>query len=713
MSSPPYAPYPRRNISATLPKNFAFHYQDSDQPHTPERKLAASPRQPSPPRQPVFRRPKLLFQSSAPDSAAYFTSLIPSNDVPIPTIETCFDQLTSSTPLGVPEPDHSRLAPTSLSRSHFTTPPRTPVAQVSDGATSLSRHRQMWTPEPLVRPSSALSDSSSSSFCTSASMPSFDGSPASPESETTDPYSDRMASLSKAKGKALFVDMDSAPFDATITKIRRTDTHTAWSRQMDAHLWSTYLTFLQDPTVTPFKVSDSGVPPLGVCHRVAREAKRSWKGARQVVESDRDALGLVSHASSSQETLCEPTPKLTSTAGPDRDGSVTPTAPPAPRARFPWNKTEAETRKRLRHLSSRKNAPNPSRARLLSPGTETAFTNRGYRHVTPTPPSSFSTRDLDVSLATSVLRTMGPDSMLAEFGRENTRANEMSPEDWFGQPMHGVQKGPIKPLDFGLGLGITNTSPPSRRFKFSKARVSRRSNVEPYLSRKPSFSSDATTEDQVRAEWSQLNANMPHPSAFKSHLKRRAVSQLADDPAAAPDSSVDLPPVGHLRGRSRGFSLDAMSDEARLLGSTTSTGLDSSMLDKFPTFDESESQADSQSLLGSPAPHFQRTRRLASPFPEPISNEKLLSHMNEGSSSAAFCIATFPRPHRRKAPRLSLGMGFDDSAVPDLFGPLLNASDATAGSSAFGSLSPPASANPPQLGEAFEKDEARRKRVKD
>lgn len=53
-----------------------------------------------------------------------------------------------------------------------------------------------------------------------------------------------------------------------------------WTDEMDGHLWRTYMLYQNDPTVTPFYVIPGGVPPLGVCLRVARVAKNSWKGSK-------------------------------------------------------------------------------------------------------------------------------------------------------------------------------------------------------------------------------------------------------------------------------------------------------------------------------------------------------------------------------------------------------------------------------------------------
>lgn len=59
-----------------------------------------------------------------------------------------------------------------------------------------------------------------------------------------------------------------------------------WTKPMSQHLWSTYMMYLQDPKVTPFRLSKGGIPPPGVCSRVARESKRSWKGSKVQLSTD-------------------------------------------------------------------------------------------------------------------------------------------------------------------------------------------------------------------------------------------------------------------------------------------------------------------------------------------------------------------------------------------------------------------------------------------
>merc|ERR1712093_180198 len=159
-------------------------------------------------------------------------------------------------------------------------PPKTPMPTLS---IDLPVQRPDWTmgsPSPaedyFTRPGSSLSDASDfsdDSFYSGSriSRPSDDGSCTSPESDIADPF--QFPVLSKGKGKAFLLEAD--VFQPLNSKLRsKTRKDAPWTKAQSTHLWSTYIMYLQDPTVTPFRIGASSVPPEGVCYRVAREAKR-------------------------------------------------------------------------------------------------------------------------------------------------------------------------------------------------------------------------------------------------------------------------------------------------------------------------------------------------------------------------------------------------------------------------------------------------------
>ena len=238
-------------------------------------------------------------------------------------------------------------------------------------------------PDDLSRPSTSRSTETSSSLFSRLSYLSDDASCASPDAESTDK----------------FLAVPSYSYDGPRQESRRAPSSkpksrkAPWTKPMSAHLWATYVLYLQDPRVTPVRMGKGSLPPHGVCVRVAREAKRSWKGAKA----------------------------LTKPAAPARDksGSSTPTTE-SYGAFIQWPHTSAATRAHLRDLCRLK-AASSSGARGLGriSRSPTPFTHAAHRRwnrrSTPVrSPSIFTTQDMAVSLALSTSDAMHPQGPLAQ-----------------------------------------------------------------------------------------------------------------------------------------------------------------------------------------------------------------------------------------------------------------------------------------------------------
>lgn len=389
--------------SRTLPKNFTFPSLGGEPPKTPEHP-SSEPQLPPPPRHSSVRMsrsglPSNLFTSTE-EKPNIFS--ICAADIPLPSIEF-------PTGSNVPEYQHSEI--TTMSDA-FLQPPvnlhrilKTPPAQIrkphpdsGEVAASISDDRMEIGLE-LQRPDSAcsgISDSSNSSIETFRTHPSVGGSCTSPESDTYDPFIHRPSELSKiglksseARGKSL----DSPGRDK-------------WTIEMDNHLWSTYQLYLQDPTITPFKMHPGSLPPLGVSHRVAREAKKTWPRAKAIAQRfRRQVIGRMSESEVSARAIHQG-----SLAIDTRSGETTPTGRrqelPQPR----WPRSEAATRKRLKSLCKRKFSIAPHYQRLLQSRSPSPFLDAFSIAPRPAPrlrisrgssPVSFATRELGVSLVAS------------------------------------------------------------------------------------------------------------------------------------------------------------------------------------------------------------------------------------------------------------------------------------------------------------------------
>jgi hypothetical protein len=298
------------------------------------------------------------------------------SDVPLPSIEVPQSTGDFNAPvLSDSSNDEGFLAPP-RSRMEFKTPPaqiRGTPFDSGDAATPWPSWDQ--TPGPRIkRPDSVcstLSDSSIESIETFASRPSV-GSCTSVESDLFDSY----FPLEMSKEPEL--ESPSRP-QKQHSHVKKADN--SWTREMDNHLWNTYQIYLQDPTMTPFKMTPGSIPPLGVTSRVARRARKNWEKKRnRIVQS-------VSMASA--DAFGTSTPKVSD------EGSQ-----PL------WPKSDSKTRRRLKLLCRRKFSISPHYQRIMQSRTPEPVTG-----VYGPPPetrvhdfadnSAYTTRDLGVSLVTS------------------------------------------------------------------------------------------------------------------------------------------------------------------------------------------------------------------------------------------------------------------------------------------------------------------------
>ena len=438
----------RPHLSITLPRNFTFHYTETGAPKTPEQEPPAI-KPPSPRAYRIRRRAR----PSIPSSTLFGQPEVVGNvqDVPIPTIEMPASIGPNRPPLhqSLTEPAEGYLAP--LMPRRFQTAPRTPSAELPSFGSSWNASDHKNLGESISRPMSAcsiLSDSSEDSDCSSNSRRSLGGSCTSPESDAPDPFIFPSSRIGKSRlGSAL---EEETP---TARKGQKPKPKTVyWTADMDKHLWTTYMLYLQDPTVTPFKTLPGSPPPLGVCHRVAREAKRTWRGSRSTPSKLSQEVGYFNINSRSNIIARGDSPD-TITA--ERSGSSTPTHGASLKLP-PWPKSGASTRRRLRELCKRKATIAPHYQRLLQSRSPSPFMSsprslsRSVRMSSPVSEriqSPFATRDVQLSLTTSTAASMQPDGPLAQLSRENL-PTQQSNDEWFNDSsMMWASPAPI-PSDF-------------------------------------------------------------------------------------------------------------------------------------------------------------------------------------------------------------------------------------------------------------------------
>lgn len=383
--------------AATLPRG--FRYSGHDIPTTPEPTSLDDdlqmPQIPPPPR-PRLKLKRRVVSSALCAPTQQFLASVAAADVPIPSIEEPENEPRDLEMGGlIPFPnlipddyvtDTHLLQPRGRARS----PPKTPAPPG-------------FVPflPPACYPSwnidSALSSSIESTPDYESSRPSTSRS-----TQTSASLFSRISRLSEddhctnfeADVKDRYVLSPNEDVEIRPVKSKGTLRKAPWTKAMSDHLWSTFVLYLQDPKVTPFRMGKSCIPPHGVLLRVSREAKRSWRGSKALVK----------------------TPNVPNVGEGRKSGSSTPTAGNLSTF-IQWPHTCSATRYHLRELCKLR-AASGLKAHLLS-RTPTPFSQAAARHWNrrSTPArntSAFATQDMSVSLVVSTSDTMQPQGPLAQ-----------------------------------------------------------------------------------------------------------------------------------------------------------------------------------------------------------------------------------------------------------------------------------------------------------
>lgn len=567
-------PRTRPQLSITLPRNFTFHYTEGEEPKTPEQEIPLPvPQSPRPSNAYRFKRPSRpgvnsIFQDNK-DS-------ISSSNIPIPTIETpiVVEPTRPVVQHRATEPAEGYLAP--FATRQFMTLPRTPILQqrrlaLADGWNA-SIHRDLG--DSITRPMSTcslLSDSSDDSNGSLTSYPAGDGSCTSPESDAPDPFKFASIRKSKAKQWATLARNDESIQSGLSTKQVRVK----WTPEMDRHLWSIYHVYLQDPTVTPFKMLPGTAPPLGVCHRVAREARKSWRGVKTSQQYPSTMISPPSVDDRKAAVTFVRRPDSPDTIRADRSGSNTPTG--SATAKVPlWPKSSSSTRRRLRHLCKCKPTIAPHYQRLLQSRSPSPFSSssraqsRSQSRLSEvsspfdTQSLSFNTREIQLSLTTSTAASMQPHGPLAQLGSE-AATNSQPKQESFNEPpvpwasptaipsdvidvdVGGNEEPMLAPPSLGSPFGY-HTWGPSRS----------RQRIRPSTSRIQS--SDASTLGPSLRSPVRFSDTFPYPGVQKRRARYPLEDELSPGGSSMQQNLLDnlfeSPAEGRYRRvRSRGFSL--------------------------------------------------------------------------------------------------------------------------------------------------------------
>ncbi|KAK5168635.1 uncharacterized protein LTR77_005944 [Saxophila tyrrhenica] len=450
---------PRPSLSIDLSSFEPYGRNEQEQlPTTPDQRDEQQPATDPPP--PPRPQPFKLRRRRAPLAPLPETTLLPEFEGAIPTIEMSEAVSELSSPdLPPMTPSDGLLAP--MPAFQRLTTPKTPAPKADDFSQDSSPVHE-WAlitdsrdnKRPAFQRSgsvcSSFSDSSVSSCGSSAFSAPNNGSCTSPESVATDPFTED--DINKHDSFKLSQDTDPATPSAKRVKRHR---HVKWTPEMDQHLESTYIMYLRDPRVTPFKTLPGIPPPLGVCSRVASKARRTWSQHRNITPTSLDTI-LESGRSA-------------------REGSPDTIRPDTIEARLhrqpvSWP-SDAATRRRLRKLVKGKPQLSAHYQRLLRTRSPSPFASSSAPSRSSEPSSSsFKSHEMKMSLITSTASSMQPEGPLAQLSSDDTAKEETQvrpqsrrtsrPSDWFGRigRSHAHQKSLSLQSELNLDHDITQSS---------------------------------------------------------------------------------------------------------------------------------------------------------------------------------------------------------------------------------------------------------------
>ncbi|RFU28924.1 hypothetical protein B7463_g7407, partial [Scytalidium lignicola] len=663
------------NPSSSLPRGFRFHHWEGERPITPEPFLPNDVPQPSPPRPPRLKiRRRNVSSLHAPTEQ--FLASVAVAETPIPTIETpqwsgsdlSEDlEMPDCEPLAASSGGGSGLLAPQRNDMRVFSPPKTPLPKLSIGEARFQRPD--WSKgatssndDDLERPTSShstYSDFSDDSLCSGSRLSQYsdDGSCTSPESDIAEPF--RFPSFTKRQGRLFYSTLlaDSkepiTPLNFNVRSKTRNDA--PWTKAMSAHLWSVYILYLQDPTVTPFRVGPSGIPPEGVCHRVAREAKRSWKGG------PKPAVSRTMQFS----TAVDGSPKLDS----DKSGSITPTAGVTSKVYVQWPHSSAATRTHLRDLCKNKGSAVFQRQQHLQSRSPTPFTKFFPRTRLRTPESrvsSFSTNEICFSLSTSTAETMRPDGPLAKLTASDEPSSFPNIASMTPAAVESDYLAAADPADLGLRVEEASKIPRLRSpfvahtYGPSSSKQTSRSSLSQTDFDFPTFAT-GSLRSPLRMNGSR---------SLNSTQKRRATHSL--DEELSPSGAVLRPSIldeqlfgesfpSHQRRvrRSRGFSLGEevfRISDPRLFQPPPVEAEDPSVQE--PTFSDPFVFPTSVAPRLLPSATFEPPPRLRSPFAESGSRNTFPRRLFQDNSATGrrSAFATM-HPTRRSIDSLDFGQG--------------------------------------------------------
>jgi len=647
-----------RRLQLSLPHSFAFNFRESG-PKTPEPREMDQAQPLEPPNPPKFRIRRRRAAPNAPSDLNTTSDELSLPTIQLPESTSDFASVLSLGPdLDLEEGLSEPASGTSRSAKRYgriIAPPKTPLDQIFN-----SFDAAFGAPPPALTPQhsfdtlsgspAAFSDSECDSDSSSDSTPSWEDDFGSPESDRPDPF----IQLQGVPGGL------SAPASLRVSQASmfRPSKHidkTKWTPEMDEHLWATYMAYLADPKLTPFKMLPGTAPPLGVCHRVARDAKKNWKGITRSQPTPSDTedervdymnLDAAVHREASApatDPSYQPSFLMPGLHLPLGRRSQSPHTS-SRKASGKWPTSEAATRRRLRQLCKRSPTLAAHYHRLVQTRTPSPFESSSSSDKPASssrfdsPPrsdldSAFSTRDLNITLATSTASSMQPDAPLHQLGQDGVWKPRPFSTEYARPAVRAGVHHRSQSLQLGLGLNNEPFDPKSFSQLASPFHepIPQQADWIPSLPPAPPASTRMAPVQEDLEEGAQVKIHAPRP--LSGSMKRRAEYPLGEeivsnDPEKRRSMIQNLfrnsMDAGDTRLQARGFSMGAMRHPAGSRHLSDIFTPPQTILERSeqPAGNDESASATAESPLAqqmntyrlNPPPHLAHINRLGSPF---------------------------------------------------------------------------------------------------
>lgn len=629
-----------------MPENTLDAREATSYPRTPEPQSELAPTEP-----PQLQKRVKVTRRRAGRTAAIAEPYI-AVDLPVPTIEMSGAEDDTSSPVFPTGSGSDALLnrPYEIRRL-VTPPPSGPATQINydyDNPQGKTHEEEQWSFLNASRNGaqqsapSTYSDYSDSEVSTTASSDFSTSLSGSAASQDSDEVNNGTFYWLKDKHKH---DLMLAPFEGSRTSISKRlklDEDVKFTEEMDKHLMATLEADRDDPQHEPYKMMPGAGPPLGVVHRVARTARKTWPLQRTA--NRRSINGVLSFMSSSTGRGDSPD----TIRAVNNEGSSTPTGSMLWTAAAPqWPRSTKITRRRLRDLCKRQSSLSAHYARMIRSSSPVDSSSSPQSHETRSSSSAFSSRDMSVSLATATAPSMQPENPLAQLASdapvldeepECSNGRSSRPDGWFRRIGRSQAHVKSQSLQLGLGLNASTYEEPSGRSRLLDSMANTQSLGRNQGHQKSN--SGPTLDSPFEVKAAATYSGKSHKRRFKQTDEINKGRARLEDVFGPPEAQRRPETPRRPAVRSRGYSMSAVSERSLMTVPSTPPPMPDH---EMPDAPEGEPTIPTVRRIKHPVP------RLGSPFNGDSSNKHFNTFPRAYPPGQAY-VGTFanPRPFDKR-----------------------------------------------------------------